>query len=224
MSTFLGTSVGRKLVVAVSGLFLIVFLVVHLVVNLTLLAGPETYNTVAHWMGTNPAVLAMRPFLALGLLVHIGVSLYLSVSNWGGRPERYMMVDPAGGSSWASRNMLVLGVLILLFLALHLSSFSIRMTFGSPPMTEISGVLMKDAYTMVIARFSLWWYVLLYLVAMVFLGLHLSHGFQSSLQTLGLNDHHWRGRWVVLGNAYSIVVALGFATLPIFFFVQAQVK
>ncbi len=224
MSTFLGASVGRKLVVGISGLFLVLFLVVHLVVNLTLLAGPETYNTVAHWMGTNPAVLGMRPVLVLGLLLHIAVSMYLSVSNLRARPRRYLKVDPAGGSTWASRNMFILGVCIILFLALHLSSFSIRMTFGSVDMVEISGVLMKDAYALVTTRFSLWWYVSLYSVAMVLLGLHLAHGVQSSLQTIGLNDHRWRERWASLGLAYAVVVAVGFAILPIYFFVQAQMS
>lgn len=222
MSMFLGASVGRKLVVGLSGLFLIVFLLVHLVVNLTLLAGADTYNTVAHWMGSNPAIKAMRPVLALGLVIHIAFSLYLSISNMRARPQRYHMVDPAGGSTWASRNMFILGGLIVLFLALHLSSFSFRMTFGEVDMVQVSGVLMKDAYTLVTARFELWWYVAAYALAMIFLGLHLAHGFQSSLQTLGMNDHRWRDRWTAIGVGYSIVVAIGFAILPIYFFVQAQ--
>lgn len=224
MSTFIGASVGRKLVVAVSGLFLVVFLVVHLVVNLTMFAGAETYNQVAHWMGSNPAIQVMRPVLALGILVHLVLSAQLAISNWSRRPQGYLMVDPAGGSSWASRNMLALGVLIILFLALHISSFSIRMTFGSPPVTEIAGETMKDAYSMVTAKFSLWWYVGLYTVAMISLGLHLAHGFQSAIQTIGFSDHRWRGRWMALGYAYSIVVAVGFAVLPLYFFIQAQMS
>jgi succinate dehydrogenase / fumarate reductase, cytochrome b subunit len=224
MRTFLGSSVGRKLIVGLSGLFLVVFLVVHLGVNLTLYAGPDTYNSVAHWMGTHPAILAMRPLLALGLLVHIVVSVALAVSNRRARPRGYAVTDHAGGSTWASRHMVVLGALVLVFLALHLSSFSLRMTFGSPPVTEVAGVHMKDAFAMVAARFSLWWYVSLYAGAMVLLGLHLAHGFQSAIQTLGLSSQRWRSRWIAAGRAYALVIAAGFASLPVFFLIQGQLS
>ncbi len=222
MRAFLGASVGKKLIVGLSGLFLILFLVVHLAVNLTMFAGRDTYNAVAHWMGTNPAILAMRPVLAAGLVVHILVSSYLAWSNWRSRPERYAMVDAAGGSTWASRHMFVLGGLVILFLGLHLSSFAIPMTFGSPPLAENSPV-MKDAYALVTARFGLWWYVSLYTAAMVFLGLHVAHGLQSAIQTVGLSNRRWRRRWARVGNVYAAVVAVGFASLPLYFFIQSQV-
>lgn len=221
MKSFVGTSVGKKLIVGVSGLFLVVFLVVHLGVNLTLFAGSDAYNSVANWMASNPAIVVMRPVLALGLVVHILVSLYLALGNVRSRPQGYALVDPAG-SRWASRHMVILGGLIVLFLALHLSSFSIQMMFGTPPKTEVAGVLMKDAYAMVTARFGLWWYVSIYVAAIVMLGLHLSHGFQSAFQTVGLSDHRWRRRWTAIGNAYAIVIALGFVSLPVYFFIQAQ--
>ncbi len=222
MSTFLGASIGRKLIVAVSGLFLILFLAVHLVVNLTLLAGQETYNMVAHWMGTNPAVSVIQPVLTAGLLVHIGYSAYVSLSNWRARPQPYYWSDPAGGSTWASRNMLLLGGLILAFLVLHISSFSIRVKLGDAPMADIGGVMTKDLYAMVTARFELGWYVLTYVVAMFFLGLHLAHGFHSGIQTLGLSDGTWRNRWVLLGTGYSIVIAAGYMLLPIYFFLRTH--
>lgn len=214
-------SVGRKLIVSLSGLFLIVFLVVHLGVNLTLLAGRDTYNAAAHFMGTQPAILAMRPVLVLGFLVHLGMSAWLWAGNLNARPQRYAVVDHAGGSTWAARNMLILGALVFAFLALHLSSFSIRLAFGSPPTTELHGVVVKDVYALVTTAFAVWWYSALYVVATVLLGLHLSHGFQSAFQTLGLSDALWRRRWTALGNLYSVVVAVGFATLPLFFFVRA---
>jgi succinate dehydrogenase / fumarate reductase, cytochrome b subunit len=222
MTTHFGSSVGRKLVVGISGLFLVLFLVVHLSVNLTLFAGSDTYNSVAHWMATNPAVVAMRPVLALGLLVHVLVTLHLALTNWRSRPQRYAVNEPSGSSTWASRHMVVLGGLVLLFLALHLSSFSIRMTFGAPPMTEVAGVAMKDAYALVTARFGLWWYVALYAAAMVLLGLHLSHGFQSAIQTLGGSNRLWRSRWTVVGNVYAVIIAVGFASLPVYFLLQSQ--
>ncbi len=215
-------SVGRKLLVSLSGLFLVVFLLVHLGVNLTLYGGRDLYNTVAHWMATNPAILAMRPVLALGALLHVVVSTWLWAANLDARPQRYEMVDRAGGSTWASRNMLILGAVVLLFLALHVSTFSLRLAFGTPPMTELHGAEIKDVYALVTASFGVWWYAALYCTAIVFLGLHLSHGFQSALQTLGLSDAAWRRRWTLLGNIYAVTVAAGFASLPLYFFVQAQ--
>lgn len=224
MKTFLGASVGRKFVVALSGLFLVTFLTVHLVVNLTMLLGAEVYNSAAHWMGSNPAVQAIRPLLVAGLLVHIALSAYLAWINFAARPTRYAVVSPAGGSTWQARHMFLLGSLLVLFLALHLSSFAIRMTFGSPDPFLIDGVVMKDAYTLVTERFALWWYVALYVVAMVVLGLHLAHGVQSALHTLGLTNERWQRRWLVVGRVYAIVVAGGFALLPVYFFLQAQMS
>jgi succinate dehydrogenase / fumarate reductase cytochrome b subunit len=214
--------VARKLVVSLTGLFLIVFLVVHLGVNLTLFVGPDTYNAAAHWMATQPAILAMRPVLALGVLLHLAVSVWLWAGNLKTRPQGYSVVDPAGGSTWAARNMIVLGAVVLLFLLVHISTFSLRLTFGSPPLTQLHGVEVKDAYALVTAGFGVAWYSALYVVAIAFLGLHLSHGFQSALQTLGLSDARWRRRWTLLGNAYAVIVAVGFASLPVFFFLRAQ--
>lgn len=215
-------SVGRKLLVSLSGLFLIVFLLVHLGLNLTMYLGPDVYNGAAHWMATNPAILAMRPVLALGMLLHIVVSTWLWAGNLKSRPQGYAVVDAAGQSTWAARNMLVLGALLLLFVLLHVATFSLRLAFGSPPLTELHGQTVKDAYALVTTSFAAAWYSGAYLVAMVLLGLHLSHGFQSAFQTLGLSDARWRGRWTALGNLYAVVVAAGFASLPIFFFLRAQ--
>lgn len=217
-------SVSMKLLVSLTGLFLIVFLVVHLSVNLTMLAGRDTYNAAADWMGTNPGILVMQPVLALGVLAHFVVSGYLWLTDLRTRPLRYSVVDRAGGSTWASRNMLILGAVILLFLILHLSSYWIPLTYGTPPMTELAGEPVEDVYALVTGTFGVWWYAALYVVAFVCLGLHLSHGFQSAIQTLGLSDARWRTRWTVLGNLYAVIVAVGFITLPVFFFVQAQLS
>jgi succinate dehydrogenase / fumarate reductase cytochrome b subunit len=173
-------------------------------------------------MATNPAILAMRPVLALGVLLHIAVSVWLWAGNLKARPHAYEVIDRAGGSTWAARNMVILGALVLLFLLLHVSTFSLRLTFGSPPLTELEGRVVKDAYALVTASFAVWWYAALYLAAIAALGLHLSHGTQSALQTLGLSDARWRRRWTVLGNLYAVAVAAGFASLPLYFFVQAQ--
>jgi len=224
MSCFLNASVGKKFLVSISGLFLIMFLAVHLTVNLFLLAGQESYNMAAHFMATNPAIKIMEPMLAIGFLLHIGYSAFLTFTNQAARPEKYVMVDQRETSSWPSRNMFVLGGLIFLFLVLHLSNFWVKMKFGEMSYIEYGGVMVQDAYTLVSGSFTIWWYVLAYVTGAVFLGLHLLHGFQSAFQTLGLNNHIWHRRLIIIGNIYSIVIAAGFSIIPLYFLIVSITK
>ncbi|TVR71714.1 MAG: succinate dehydrogenase [Marinilabiliales bacterium] len=217
MSSFLNASIGRKFLVSISGLFLITFLAVHLTVNLFLLVGQEAYNMAAHFMATNPAIKIMEPALALGFLLHIVVSAYLTLTNQGTRPQRYSMVDQRKTSSWPSRNMFILGLLILIFLALHLSNFWYKMKFGGVTYIEYDGVQVQDAYTLVTGKFIIWWYALIYVAGAVILGLHLLHGFQSAFQTLGLSNQLWHKRLTVIGTVYALIIAAGFAIIPVWF-------
>lgn len=219
MSSFLNASVGRKFLVSISGLFLIMFLAVHLTVNLFLIAGQEAYNMAAHFMVTNPAIKVMQPLLAAGFLLHIAYSAFITFTNQGTRPQKYAMVDQRETSSWPSRNMFVLGSLILIFLVLHLSNFSFKMKFGEMIYTEHGGVMVKDAYSLVTGKFVIWWYALIYMAGAVFLGLHLVHGFASAFQTLGLSNHLWYRRLTVAGFVYAVIVAGGFAFIPLWFLV-----
>lgn len=223
MTSFLNASVGKKFLVSVSGLFLITFLAVHLTVNLFLLAGQESYNMAAHFMVSTPAIKVMEPILGIGFLLHIAYSVFLTISNQSARPLKYAKVDQRETSSWPSRNMFVLGSLILIFLALHLSNFWFKMKFGEMSYINYGGEMVQDAYSLVTGKFVIWWYVLIYVAGAAFLGLHLLHGFQSAFQTLGLNNNNWRKRLTVLGALYSFAIAAGFSVIPIYFLVGSFV-
>lgn len=221
MSNFFKASVGKKFLVSLSGLFLITFLAVHLTVNLFLLFGPEAYNKAAHFMATNPIIKVMEPMLAIGFLLHILYAAVLTIANLKTRPENYQVIDQSEASTWASRNMFVLGSLIFIFLALHLSNFWFKMKFGEMQYVEYAGVSMQDAFSLVTGKLVIWWYVLIYVAGAVFLGFHLLHGFQSAFQTIGLNNQVWRKRWMVLGTLYSVLIAAGFSIIPLYFLIQA---
>lgn len=221
MSSFINASIGKKFLVSISGIFLITFLAVHLTVNLFLLAGQESYNMAAHFMATNPAIKIMEPLLAIGFLIHIGYSAFLTFTNRDTRPQKYAMVDQRETSTWQSRNMFVLGTLIFIFLVLHLSNFWVHMKFGEMSYIDYDGEMVQDAYSLVKTKFVIWWYAIIYIAGAVFLGLHLIHGFQSAFQTLGLSNQLWRKRLMILGTAYSIIIATGFSIIPVYFMVNA---
>jgi succinate dehydrogenase / fumarate reductase, cytochrome b subunit len=219
MGNYFNTSVGRKYLVSISALFLISFLAVHLTVNLFLLVSQEAYNLATLFMTTNRIIGIIEPLLAVGFLVHIIFSAILTISNQFARPQKYAMVDQRETSSWTSRNMFVLGGLILIFLVIHLSNFWYKMKFGEMEIVEHAGVMVPDAYSMVTGKFVIWWYVLIYVAGAVFLGLHLLHGFQSAFQSLGLNNDLWRRRWSLLGLIYTLIITIGFAIIPVYFFI-----
>lgn len=224
MSNFLTGSIGRKFVMSLSGLFLLVFIAVHLGINLLLIFDNtgELYNQGAHFMVTNPLIKIMEPILGLGFLIHIVWSFFLEYQNWKARPVRYAKRNVSGGSSWASRNMLVLGGLVLVFLIIHIMNFYVKMKIthevGS---TSVAGVDMHDAYTLVKATFTHASYgiplSIFYILGGALLGFHLSHGFWSAFHTLGLNNKHWMNRWRMIGRIYAIAVAVGFAIIPLYF-------
>ena len=221
MRNLLNTSVGMKYFVSLSGIFLILFLAVHLTVNLFLLAGPAAYNLATHFMGTNALIGIIEPLLAVGFLVHIIYSVILTIKNQFARPDKYLMVDQRESSTWSSQNMFVLGGLIFFFLVMHLSNFWYVMKFGEMQSVSYDGVMVHDAYSLVSGKYVIWWYVLIYVAGAVFLGLHLLHGFQSSFQSLGLNNKLWSSRLKVAGWVYTLIIAVGFAIIPLYFLFSA---
>ena len=217
MKSFITASIGKKILVSISGLFLITFLAVHLTVNLFLLGGQEAYNLIAHFMATDLVISFMEPLLAIGFLLHIGYSVYLTIVNRQTRPEKYSITDQSQSSSWTSQNMFILGGLILIFLVLHLSNFWYIMQFGEMEYVTYGDVAVPDAYSLVTGKFIIWWQVLIYVAGAVFLGLHLLHGFQSAFLTIGLYNKIWRKRLMVVGTIFSIAIAVGFAVIPLYF-------
>lgn len=216
MSKFLTASIGRKFVMSLSGLFLMVFIAVHLGLNLLLIFDNtgELFNEGAHFMATNPLIKIMEPILGLGFLIHILWSFFLEYQNWKARPVKYAKKNMSGASSWASRNMLIIGSLVLVFLVLHIIDFFWVIKFSPEEIERLP----KGDYDLVAGLFKESISAgILYIIGAILLGLHLSHGFWSSFQTLGLNNKYWLKRWQIIGQIYAVVVAVGFSVIPLYF-------
>jgi succinate dehydrogenase / fumarate reductase cytochrome b subunit len=218
-SAILGSSLAKKYWMALTGLFLVTFLVAHLAGNLQLLdmspAGQLKFNAYAKFMTTFPLVKAVSYLLYFSILFHAFDGILLAVQNRQARPVRYVKENAGANRSWASNNMALLGVLILVFLVIHMKGFWYEMHWG-PIGTDADGN--KDLYTVVAAAFSQLWYVSLYVVMMAVLALHLLHGFQSAFQSLGLNHPRYTPVIKNVGVFFAVVVPVLFALIPVWMF------
>ncbi len=223
LSNTLTSSIGRKLVMALTGLFLCTFLVVHLVGNFQLLAGDggEKFNLYARFMTTFPVIKVISYGLYAGFLLHIIQGFLLILKNKKARGvNNYAYSKPEATSSWASRSMGLLGTIILLFLVGHMAQFWGKMHFGEMPMMEIQGEQYKDLFTVVSSAFDQIWLVALYVVAMLALAFHLWHGFQSAFQTLGLHHKKYSPFVKVFGYGFAVVIPVGYAAIPVIMFLS----
>jgi len=222
MANLLSTSIGKKVIMSLSGLFLITFLLVHLSVNLTLLApSSDMYNEAAHFMATNPFIKIMEPLLALGFIIHVLYAIVLTLRNLKSRPVGYDVKKDCNSSAWSSRNMFVLGTCMFIFLVIHMVNFwwKIKMT-DDIPTTTVNGVSMHDTYKLVTSLLQIWWYDVIYIIGFGLLGLHLTHGFWSAFQTIGMNNSVWFKRLKCAANIYAIVVVGCFTIIPLYFLFQ----
>jgi len=224
MSNFLSSSIGKKLFMSLTGFFLMTFLIVHLTVNLMLIFDDTgvLFNEAAHFMASNPIIKVVEPVLAIGFLLHMIYAVVLTLSNLMARPVKYQEVNQKDSSSWASRNMFVLGTLIFIFLVLHIMNFywklKVAQSVGS---VMVDGVEMHDTYTLVSGLFKAsLLYNLVYISGAVFLGLHLTHGFWSAFQTVGLSGSIWRKRLQFVGTVFAILIAVGFSIIPLYFIIK----
>ena len=213
------TSVGTKLLLALTGLALVGFLVAHLAGNLLLFFGPEKFNDYSHALISNPLVIPAELGLIAIFLLHAIKAVLNVVSNRGARRVGYETKKWAGGpsrKSWASTSMIVTGLLTLLFVPLHLITFK----YGPTYVGAEAGV--RDLYRLVIEVFQSPWYVGYYVVMMVIVGLHLRHGVSSSLQSLGLIPARWTRAFLGAGIGLALVIGGGFVLIPlyIYFFVR----
>jgi len=215
---FLRSSIGKKFVMGITGLFLISFLVVHCFINSLIFFndGGLTFNTGAHFMGTNWLIRAMEYVLFLGLIVHMVQSLILTLENRSARPVGYNKFDGSANSSWYSRSMGLLGTLILIFLIVHLAHFWVKSRFTGLPGEDANGH--ENLYAVMQVTFKQAWVVILYSLAMVSLCYHLLHGFQSAFQTLGLNHSKYTPLIKKFGVAFSIIISITFGAMPIVMF------
>lgn len=206
---FLSSSVGQKFVSGLTGLFLISFLLVHLAGNFQLFKNDQgvAFNAYSEFMSSNPVIRTLEIGLVLGFVFHMFIGIKLYLKNKAARPVAYAVRDANANSSWTSRSMFLSGIIIIVFLIIHLKSFFVETRFLGE----------KDMYKLVVTAFQQPLYSGFYVVAMVLLGLHLNHGFQSSFQTFGLLGKKFSPLLKGLGLAFAIIVPLLYAIIPLYF-------
>lgn len=205
------TSVGRKLLMALTGLFLVLFLLEHLYGNLQLykMDGGKAFNEYGEFLVGNIIIRTVEYVLFFSIIAHIIDALYITQQNKKARPVGYAVSHQAQNSTWFSRNMGLTGTIILVFLVVHLKTFFVTHRFGHPETSM--------AYD-VASAFQSNWYAALYLVSMVLLGAHLNHGFQSAFQTIGWNNHKYRVAIKTAGTLIALLFMVGFASFPVMFY------
>ena len=204
---------------SLSGIALVLFLAFHASMNVVALFSREGYNMICAFLGSNWYAVAATVGLAALVLIHILYALWLTIQNRRARGNnRYDVVDTPKAVEWASQNMLVLGIVVVLGMALHLYNFWYNMMFaeliGQP---ELGGLEATDGYGYIVKTFSCPIYTVIYLVWLVALWFHLTHGFWSALQTVGWSGKIWFQRWRCIGNVVSTIIILMFAVVAIYF-------
>lgn len=217
-SGFGKSSVGRKVVMALSGMFLLIFLLQHLIINALSVISPEAFNEASHFMGTNPVVQFLaQPILIAGILIHYVMGIALTIRNKKARPIAYVSDNQAANSSWVSRNMVVTGIVIFLFLILHMGQFwlhEIQVKFIGGDWEGLNEAGNLRYWGELNAKFNgEIVYAVVYTVAFIFLGLHLSHGFASTFQSVGFRNKSYTPGLEKFGKIYSILVPACFIAI-----------
>lgn len=222
VSKTLNSTLGKKLLMSLTGLFLILFLVVHLGGNLQLLLadGGEAFNIYSYNMANNPLIRVVSIGNFAFILLHVVYSAILTRYNKKSRPVGYAVSKPEKNSTWSSRNMGILGTFILIFLLIHLRGFWYEFKFGEIPTAVYDGVTYKNVFAIVSEAYSNVFYVAFYVISMGFLGFHLSHGFASAFQTLGLNHIKYSPLINKVGIGFSIIVPALFAIIPLVMYIK----
>lgn len=227
-SDFFTSSIGKKLIMGITGLFLITFLVVHMGVNACIFNdlsfidpndNGDMFNRAADFMGKTVLIRIMELVLFAGFFLHIIQGLVLELQNRGMRKKGYKVAMGNKGSTWYSRSMGLLGTILLLFLILHWWHFWIPSRFThaglEQPIMLSNGRVSHDMFHLMKVTFSEWWVVIVYVLACVSLAYHLLHGFQSAFRTFGLSNKRYLSLVNAIGFGYSIVVPLIFALMPV---------
>lgn len=206
------SSIGRKVVMSVTGIALVLFLTFHASMNVVALFSAEGYNMICEFLGSNWYAVAATLALAALVVIHIIYAFWLTMQNRKARGNnRYDVTSKPDKVEWASQNMLVLGIIVVLGMVLHLYNFWYNMMFaelmGDPYM---GGLHATDGYGYIVATFSNPVYTVLYIIWLAALWFHLTHGFWSAIQTLGWNGKVWFDRWKCIGNIYTTIVILMF--------------
>lgn len=213
-------SIGRKFAMALSALFLIIFLLQHFTINFTSVFSEKTFNELSHFMGTNPLIqFVMQPILMFGVAFHFIMGFVLEIKNRNARAVKYAKNNGAANSSWMSRNMIWSGLFILFFLGFHFNDFWI------PEMNykyiEVKAEDPDRYYDEVVHMFENPARVIIYCLSFVFLALHLLHGFQSAFQSMGARHDKYTPAIEKIGRAYAILIPLGFIFIAVFHYVNS---
>jgi succinate dehydrogenase / fumarate reductase cytochrome b subunit len=216
MSGIFTSSIGKKLLMSLAGIFLITFLLVHMGINLLVILfdDPMVYNKAAHFMTSNIIVKIFEIILFGGLLLHVIYALILQIQNWMARPTRYNKANYAN-TSFFSKFMVHTAAITLVFLVIHFMDFYIKAKFGHAAEIIVDGVTYHDFASEILDKFKMLPYVIFYIAAIIFLGFHLIHGFQSAFKTLGLDHKKYTPAIQALAILYSTVVVAGYSIIPV---------
>ncbi len=216
------SSVGRKVVMSVSGAALVLFLLFHMSMNLVAIFSAEGYNMICEFLGANWYALVATAGLAALVVLHFVYAFILTMQNRKARgSQRYAVAERPKGVSWASQNMLVLGIIVILGMGLHLFNFWAKMQL--PEVLHMMGMHVEpnvmcnvsNGSAYIVSTFRCPVYAALYVVWLVALWFHLTHGIWSAMQTLGVNNKVWFCRWKMIGNVVSTIIVLGFMAVVV---------
>jgi len=217
------SSIARKVFMALTGFFLMFFLLQHLSINMLSVISPDTFNEVSHFMGTNFLFqFLLQPILIFAVIAHFVTGMILERKNRSSRDVKYAINNGAANSTWMSRNMIISGLTVLAFLAMHFYDFWIPEITTKYINRDMSGLVNGEFryYEELVHKFQDPIRVALYVVSFIMLALHLLHGFQSSFQSVGFNHNKYTPIIKKLSTAFGIVVPLGFAFVAIFHFLS----
>lgn len=213
------SSIGRKFAMALSALFLIIFLLQHFLINFTSIISEKTFNEISHFMGTNVLVqFALQPVLIFGVIFHFIMGFILEVKNRNARQVKYAMNKGEANSTWVSRNMIYSGLVVLFFMGLHFYDFWI-------PEINVKYINVEPEnatryYEELVHKFADPVRVGIYALSFVFLALHLFHGFASAFQSAGVNHRKYSPLIKKLGTIYSIAIPAGFIFIAVFHYLN----
>ncbi|MDA0326016.1 MAG: succinate dehydrogenase cytochrome b subunit [Bacteroidetes bacterium] len=222
MSGFLKSSIGRKIAMALSAFFLMVFILQHFAINILSVFNPDLFNEASHFMGNNPLVqFVLQPVLIFGVIFHFVMGFVLEFKNKASRNVSYAVNNGNANSTWMSRNMIYSGGFILIFLVIHFIDFWIPEINTKYVLGDSSGLLADGSdyryFVELQHKFIPLWRVLLYCAGFVFLSLHLLHGFSSAFQSVGANNKYTQAL-KGFGKAYAVLIPLGFIVIALFHF------
>jgi len=220
MNQFLNSSIGRKIAMALSAFFLMVFIIQHFAINILSVFNPGLFNEVSHFMGTNPLVqFVLQPILIVGVIFHFLMGFILEYKNRSSRVVKYAVNNGKANSSWVSRNMIYSGAFILVFLVIHFIDFWIPEINTKYIVGDTSGLLENGEgyryFEELQHKFIPLWRVILYCLGFMFLSLHLLHGFNSAFQSVGANNKYTKSL-KTFGTIYSLSIPIGFIFIAIF--------